>query len=693
MKRFATISTESYLPYTRMLYHSLMQSNPAAELTVFCDSDLYAELFGHNERIRFRVLPSIRKLGVKRAKLDVYLEMSGVPFTYLDSDVIVLEDLSCLFECDMLAGCPDTLEACSFIADREYPWPGDPTLQNRRYLNAGVLFFPSTMRSFIESIRELAQDDECWRRYIIPGHLYDNHFLCAMLNRFDVEFRPLDPYKFGIPGFRDASNWNVTRLGDHLVNQPSGQILHLAHFAYAQDPDYCYARMPAWLAAFLQEKGGIRALNTLPRSVLPSPRLSVTRWIESENGDLVNQIQDDMFLHVLGVCGREIDAILADPSRINRGNDSFFQSPEELQELLYAHNESADVRWKGLMCNRAYLTPLEYEFVEECIRRYAIKSVVESGAGETSVLFRSNGCSVVSIEWQEGPWADRARASGANVHIVPFGFPNNTYAEDQLKSALSGVSSDLLFIDSPVGGERRRGVPEQFLGFIDPGYILVHDVSRDHRNIFEWMRDNGWSLAEYYPSRRGILLLERKRSERSFEPIRIIRSAETAATETEAKAANPRAEGGAGAFAWEMAVLGMLGPFWVSGRYFVPVALVNRSNRDLGSSARINLSYRWRRAEPPNEIVVFDGERSEIHPDLRPGESRRILCEIRAPIEAGRYLIEWDLVEEGVTWFSVKGTVGPLREVDILSAAERLKPVAYQSCTNVISLPHAELRK
>jgi hypothetical protein len=406
-KQFATISTESYLPYTRMLYHSLMQSNPEAELTVFCDSDLYAELFGHNERLRFRVLPSIRKLGVLRAKLDVYLEMSDVPFTYLDSDIIVLEDLSCLFTGDLIAGCQVTLEECPFIENREYPWPEDPTLQNRRYCNAGVLFFPTTMRWFIETIRELAQDDECWRRYTIPG-LNDNHFLCAMLNRFDVEFRRLDPHKFGIAGFRDVSNWNVTRLGDHLVNQPSGEILHLAHFAYAQDPDYCYARMPAWLAAFLQDRGSIR----------------------------------------------------------------------------------------------------------------------------------------------------------------------------------------------------------------------------------------------------------------------ISRPAEIAAAETVAKAADPLVEPGAGAFDWEMAVLGMLGPFWVSGRYFVPVALVNHSNRDLGLSASIHLSYRWRRATAPNEIVVFEGERSEIHPDLRPGESRRILCEIRAPAAAGHYLIEFDLVEEGVTWFSAQGRVAPLREVDILSAAE-----------------------
>lgn len=672
-KHFATIATESYLPYTRMLYHSLMQSNPDAELTVFCDSESFPKLFGQSERVRFHSLPSIGKLGVKRAKFDLYVEMSGEAFTYLDSDVIVLEDLSCLFTGDLLAACPDTLEECPFIENREYPWPEDPTLQNRRYCNSGVLFIPPSMGSFLESVRDLARDDEWWNRYIIPGQLYDNHFLCAMLNRFDLEFRPLDPQVFGWSGLFSHSNWNVTRSGNHLIHEPTGKMLYLTIFAHGRDPDYCFARMPAWLATFLQEKGGLRSLSAGSRNTLPSPMRSVMHWIENENGALLDRLQDDIVRRVLGACAREIDVILANPDRVDRGNDSFFQHPEEFQELLYANNEPADAHWKGFMCNGAYLAPREYEFVEECVRRYGINNIVESGAGETSAMFRGSGCSVVSIEWQEGPWAERARASGANVHIVPFDSSMNLYAEDQLSAALDGVSSDLLFVDSPIGGERRRRVPEQFLKFISPKYILVHDVSRDHRNIFEWMRDKGWNLTEYFPSRRGILLLERSKPERTSDPILITKSPATLPEETTTPASAPQPSENIGeAYAWGMAVLGTLGPFLVSGRYFVPVVLVNRSNRDLGSSACISLSYHWRLPNAEQEIAVLDGERSEIHPDLRPGESRRVLCEILAPAEVGPYLLEWDLVEEGVSWFSTQGAVGHLREVDILSAGEIL---------------------
>jgi hypothetical protein len=656
-----------------MLYHSLMKSTPDAELTVFCDSELFAELFGYYPRLNCRVLPGIWERGVKRARFDLYAEMCGKPFVYLDSDVIVLEDLSSLFTGDTIAGCRDTLEECPFVESRQFPWPGDPKLQNRRYCNDGVLFLPASMRRFLESIRDLARDDAWWERYIIPGRLYANHFFCAMLNRFDVEYRPLDPHSFGWSGLFSGGNWKATRSGNHLVHQPTGKMLYLTIFAHGHDPDYCYSRMPSWLAAFLQEKGGVRTPISRARNTFASPMRSAMRWIESENGALLNLVQDSATRRVLGACAREIDAIMADPARVDRGNGSVFQYPGEFQELLYANNEPANARWKGFRCNGAYLAPLEYEFVEECIRRYGIKSVVESGAGETSAMFRATGCAVVSVEWQEGPWADRARASGADVHIVSFDSFRNQYAEDQLRLALEGVSCDLLFVDSPVGTKWSSRLPEQFLEFLDPRFILVHDASRDHRNIFEWMRDNRWILAEYHPSRSGILLLERPTAARTSEPIQINGTAATVALEPESQSSAPvprPEEIGETPFGWEMAVLGMLGPFRASGRYLVPVVLVNRSNRDLGSSARISLSYHWRRVDDWLDVVVFDGERSEIHPDLRPGESRRILCEIRAPGEPGQYLIEWDMVEEDVTWFSSAAEMGLMREVEVLSAAE-----------------------
>lgn len=71
--------------------------------------------------MNFLPLPSIGEMGVKRAKFDLSVEMcTDEPYVCLDSDVIVLEDLSSLFDGNILAACSDNLEECAFIENKEY---------------------------------------------------------------------------------------------------------------------------------------------------------------------------------------------------------------------------------------------------------------------------------------------------------------------------------------------------------------------------------------------------------------------------------------------------------------------------------------------------------------------------------------------------------------------------------------------
>jgi hypothetical protein len=119
-------------------------------------------------------------------------------------------------------------------------------------------------------------------------------------------------------------------------------------------------------------------------------------------------------------------------------------------------------------------------------------------------------------------------------------------------------------------------------------------------------------------------------------------------------------------FGWKVTVLGTLGPMWVSQCYLVQVVLYNRSERMIGLGSQISLSYHWRLADLPQSVVVRDGKRSELHPDLWPNEGRQTVAEVIAPEQPGRYLLEWDLVEEGITWFSGKGFAGPQHEVEVL---------------------------
>jgi SAM-dependent methyltransferase len=83
-----------------------------------------------------------------------------------------------------------------------------------------------------------------------------------------------------------------------------------------------------------------------------------------------------------------------------------------------------------------------------------------------------------------------------------------------------------------------------------------------------------------------------------------------------------------------------------------------RTLRSDGVAHPIFVSYRWldRRRRP----IVQEGLRSSLPRPLEPGESCQVAVRIKAPATAGDYLLELDLVEEGVTWFSQAG-VPPLR--------------------------------
>lgn len=75
----------------------------------------------------------------------------------------------------------------------------------------------------------------------------------------------------------------------------------------------------------------------------------------------------------------------------------------------------------------------------------------------------------------------------------------------------------------------------------------------------------------------------------------------------------------------------------------------------LAPSERIHLSYHWR--SPAGEPLPFpEPVRVYFSRTLEPGEDETVSCHVRAPDVAGQYLLELDLVQENVAWFSEKGS-------------------------------------
>jgi len=86
--------------------------------------------------------------------------------------------------------------------------------------------------------------------------------------------------------------------------------------------------------------------------------------------------------------------------------------------------------------------------------------------------------------------------------------------------------------------------------------------------------------------------------------------------------------------------------------YQIPLRLRNTGN--IKWSNNFNLAYHW--LDPSGEIIVFEGLRTAFHRIINPNEEIDIVANVRSPSDAGNYILMFDIVQEGVTWFRDKGS-------------------------------------
>jgi hypothetical protein len=87
----------------------------------------------------------------------------------------------------------------------------------------------------------------------------------------------------------------------------------------------------------------------------------------------------------------------------------------------------------------------------------------------------------------------------------------------------------------------------------------------------------------------------------------------------------------------------------VNGTVTVPVSITNMGSR-VWVPGTVNLGYHLY-AESGN-VYVWDGARAVLPQPLGIGQTALVNATIRLPERAGTFTIRFDLVEEGVTWFS-----------------------------------------
>src|SRR5689334_24979833 len=87
----------------------------------------------------------------------------------------------------------------------------------------------------------------------------------------------------------------------------------------------------------------------------------------------------------------------------------------------------------------------------------------------------------------------------------------------------------------------------------------------------------------------------------------------------------------------------------------------------------VRLAYHWTRAD--GSVAVGGGRRTLLPVVVPPGGTARLCALVEAPDEAGALRLDWDLVKEGVAWFSHRDPDSLLRQaVDVRPTPPRASP-------------------
>ncbi len=68
------------------------------------------------------------------------------------------------------------------------------------------------------------------------------------------------------------------------------------------------------------------------------------------------------------------------------------------------------------------------------------------------------------------------------------------------------------------------------------------------------------------------------------------------------------------------------------------------------------------------EMIAFDHLRSPLPQDVEPGQTIELRADAPVPATPGRYLLELDLVDEGIAWFGALGS--PTLRLELLAGAD-----------------------
>ena len=123
----------------------------------------------------------------------------------------------------------------------------------------------------------------------------------------------------------------------------------------------------------------------------------------------------------------------------------------------------------------------------------------------------------------------------------------------------------------------------------------------------------------------------------------------------------------------------------------IVVRVRNASTAPWPADRFVNLGNHWRSAG--GELLRLDDGRALIGETVQPGDMIELMLEMQSPTEPGAYLLELDLVLEGVAWFADRGsptTTIPVEVVPRTTATARDEPEILP-VMEIHGIPRAEV--
>lgn len=155
--------------------------------------------------------------------------------------------------------------------------------------------------------------------------------------------------------------------------------------------------------------------------------------------------------------------------------ESLQEKPRECVALPEGHS------WGG-----ANITDRDWDFILQEAKKRKVKTILEIGAGLSTILLSKEGYRVVSLETQD-KWIQQVQRLAPDAIVIKWdGESYLTFGEmvrDLVKAKTGKESFDMAFVDGPAGGGNREAAT--YLASRASDFLIIHDANREYELLWQ----------------------------------------------------------------------------------------------------------------------------------------------------------------------------------------------------------------